>query len=122
MEFARSQNASVYLLPGTVDFKKMASVCRPAPGTFDDITVRAAFLGVNGISPSSGIAMLSPEEAAVTVMVDSSKFHSQAIFRIAHLDKVTRIITDAGIDQGIREELEKLHVELLVASPEDASP
>jgi DeoR/GlpR family transcriptional regulator of sugar metabolism len=77
--------------------------------------------------------MLSQEEAAmnrafieaaqtVTVIVDSSKFHSQAIFRIAHLDKVTRIITDAGIDQGIRAELEKLHVELLVASPDDASP
>ncbi|HQS31289.1 MAG: DeoR family transcriptional regulator [Polaromonas sp. 39-63-203] len=133
MEFARSQNASVYLLPGTVDFKKMASVSRPAPGAFDDITVRAAFLGVNGISPSGGISMLSPEEAAmnrafieaaqtVTVLVDSSKFNSQAIFRIAHLDKVTRIITDVGIDQGIREKLEKLSVEVLVASPDDASP
>lgn len=129
MEFARSRNASVYLLPGTVDFKKMATVCRPAPGTFDDITVRAAFLGVNGISPSGGISMLSPEEAAmnrafieaaqtVTVMVDSSKFHAQAIFRVAHLDKVTRIITDAGIDPGIRESLENLNVEVIITSPE----
>ena len=133
MEFARSQNASVYLLPGTVDFKKMATVCRPSPGTFDDITVRAAFLGVNGISPSAGIAMLSPEEAAmnrafieaaqtVTIIVDSSKFHSQAIFRIAHLDKVTRIITDSGIDLDMREELERLNVEVLIASPDEASP
>jgi len=132
MELARSRNASVYLLPGIVDFKKMASVCRPAPETFDDISVRAAFLGVHGISPSGGIAMLSPEEAAmnrafinaaqtVNVMVDSSKFRSQAIFRIAQLDKVTRVITDDGIDQGIRQELEKLGVEVLVASPEDAS-
>lgn len=74
--------------------------------------------------------MLSPEEAAmnrafidaaqtVNVMVDSSKFSSQAIFRIAHLDKVTRVITDDGIQKDTRHELEKLGVEVLVASPED---
>jgi DeoR/GlpR family transcriptional regulator of sugar metabolism len=132
MEFARSQNASVYLLPGSVDFKKMASVSRPAPGAFDDISVRAAFLGVHGISPVSGIGMLSPEEAAmnrafidaaqtVNVIVDSSKFRSQAIFRIARLDKVTRIITDAGIDPATRQEIEKMGVEVLVAAPEDSA-
>jgi DeoR/GlpR family transcriptional regulator of sugar metabolism len=132
MEFARSRNASVYLLPGTVDFKKMASVSRPAPGALEDISVRAAFLGVHGISPAGGIAMLSPEEAAmnrafidaaqtVNVIVDSSKFSSQAIFRIAQLDRVTRVITDDGIDQTTRQGLEKLGVEVLVARPEDAS-
>lgn len=132
MEFARSQNASVYLLPGTVDFKKMASVSRPAPGAIDDISVRAAFLGVHGISVAGGIGMLSPEEAAmnrafidaaqtVNVIVGSSKFRSQAVFRIAKLDKVTRVITDAGIDPGARRELESLGIEVLVASPEDAS-
>lgn len=131
MEFARSQNSSVYLLPGTVDFKKMASVSRPAPGAFEDISVRAAFLGVHGISPSGGIAMLSPEEAAmnrafidaaqtVNVIVDSSKFKSQAIFRIAQLDRVTRVITDAGIDPLTRQALEKLGIEVLTARPEDA--
>ncbi len=132
MELAQSRNASVYLLSGCVDFKKMTSVSRPAPGAFDDITVRAAFLGVHGISPSGGIAMLSPEEAAmnrafieaaqvVNVMVDSSKFRSQAIFRIAHLDKVTRVITDDGVDKSIRQEVEKLGIEVLVASPEDGA-
>lgn len=132
MEFAQSRNASVYLLPGSIDFKKMTSVSRPAPGAFDDITVRAAFLGVHGISPSGGIAMLSPEEAAmnrafidaaqvVNVMVDSSKFRSHAIFRITHLDKVTRVITDDGIDKNARQEIEKLGVEVLVASSEDGA-
>lgn len=131
MEFARSQSAFVYLLPGMVDFKKMASVCRPTPGTFDDITVRAAFLGVHGISPDGGIAMLSPEEAAmnrafidaaqsVNVMVDSSKFRSQAIFRIAHLDRVDRVITDDRIDAATRQALERAGVEVLVAARDDS--
>ena len=102
----------------------------PAPGAFDNITVRAAFLGVHGISPIAGIGMLSPEEAGmnrafieaaqiVNVIVDSSKFHSQAIFRIAQLDKVTRIITDEGVSDSIRTQLEQIGVEVMVASVEE---
>lgn len=132
MEFARSQNAAVYLLPGMVDFKKMASVSRPTPGTFDDISVRAAFLGVHGISPAGGIGMLSPEEAAmnrafidaaqtVNVLVDSSKFNSQAIFRICEMNRVTRVVTDTGITPAVRQALESQGVEVLLASPEEAA-
>lgn len=131
MEFARSQNAAVYLLPGMVDFRKMTSVSRPAPGSFDDITVRAAFLGVHGISPA-GIGMLSPEEAAmnrafieaaqtVNVLVDSSKFNSQAIFRICEMNRVTRVVTDTGIAPATRQALEALGIEVLLASPEEAA-
>lgn len=131
MEFARSQNAAVYLLPGMVDFRKMTSVSRPAPGSFDDITVRAAFLGVHGISPA-GIGMLSPEEAAmnrafieaaqtVNVLVDSSKFNSQAIFRICEMNRVTRVVTDTGIAPATRQALEALDIEVLLASPEEAA-
>jgi len=131
MEFARSQNAAVYLLPGMVDLRKMTSVSRPAPGSFDDITVRAAFLGVHGISPA-GIGMLSPEEAAmnrafieaaqtVNVLVDSSKFNSQAIFRICEMNRVTRVVTDTGIAPATRQALEALGIEVLLASPEEAA-
>ncbi|MBN4659133.1 DeoR/GlpR transcriptional regulator, partial [Escherichia coli] len=99
-----------------VDFRKMASVSRPAPGSLDDITVRAAFLGVHGISPA-GIGMLSPEEAAmnrafidaaqtVNVLVDSSKFNSQAIFRICEMNRVTRVVTDTGLAPEVRQALE----------------
>ncbi|MDD2545905.1 MAG: DeoR/GlpR family DNA-binding transcription regulator [Burkholderiaceae bacterium] len=130
MEFAHSGDASVYLLPGTVDFKKMTTVRRPEAGALDDITVRAAFLGVHGVSPTAGIGMLNAEDAAmnrafidaaqvVNVLVDSSKFQAQAMFRIAHLDKVHRIITDEGLDDGVRRELESRGVEVLVAPVED---
>lgn len=131
MELARSQNAAVYLLPGRVDFRKMCSVARPASGAFDDFSVRAAFLGVHGISPMGGIAMLSPEEAAmnrffidaaqsVNVIVDSSKFESQAMFRICGTNRVTRVITDSGVSAEVRCALEAQGVEVLVASPDEA--
>lgn len=129
MELAKSRNASVYLLQGNVDFHKMTTVSRPGPGSFDNITVRAAFLGVHGISTSGGIGMLSHEEAAmnrafvdaaqsVVILVDSSKFHAQAIFRITHLDKVTRVITDDKITDEDRSDLEARGIEVLVAAPD----
>lgn len=131
MELARSRNASVFVLPGNLDFRKMTSVTRPELSVFDDITVRAAFLGVHGISLVGGIGMLSSEEAAmnrafmeaaqvVNVLVDSSKFSAQAMFRIAHLDKVTRVITDDGLTDNMRMQLETLGVEVLVASVDDS--
>src|SRR5256885_15243468 len=69
---------------GTVDFQKMTSVGRLETGAFENITVRAAFLGVHGISASGGIGMLTPEEAvmnrafvdaaqSVNVLVDSDR-------------------------------------------------
>lgn len=74
--------------------------------------------------------MLSPDEAAmnrcfvdaaksVTVMVDSSKFSSQAIFRICEMKRVTRVITDSGVSDNDRNQLNGLGVEVLVASPDD---
>lgn len=74
--------------------------------------------------------MLNPEEAAmnrsfvdaaqaVNILVDSSKFHAQAIFRIAHLDKVTRVFTDDGISDETRLALETAGVEVSIARPEE---
>lgn len=128
-EFARSHNASVYMLPGMVDFRRMAAVSRPAHSDFDGISVRAAFLGVNGISVAGGLTMLTPEEAAmnrafveaaqvVTVLVDSSKFQSQAIFRVVQLNRVTRVITDWKIGEADLEGLRRQGVEVLVAEPD----
>lgn len=130
MELAKSRNATVHLLQGTVDFQKMTSVGRLETGAFEDITVRAAFLGVHGISATGGIGMLTPEESAmnrafvdaaqsVNVLVDSSKFKAQAIFRITHLDKVARVFTDDGISDEVRRSLEQAGVEVLIAHAEE---
>ena len=56
---------------------------------------------------------------SVNVLVDSSKFKAQAIFRITHLDKVARVFTDDGITDEVRHSLEKAGVEVLVAHAEE---
>lgn len=130
MELASSQRASVFLLPGSVDFHKMASVMRPSPDLLGQITVRAAFLGVHAVSVNSGIGMLTAEEAAmnrafieaagdVTILVDSTKFRSQALFRIAHLDRINRIITDTGLPDDEADQIEKLGIAVIRAELED---
>lgn len=124
---SRSQNSSVYMLPGVLDFKKMTSVCRPDMSIFKDITVKTAFLGVHSVNLKTGIAMLSQEEAMmnrafidaaenVTVLIDSSKFSAQAIFKIAQMDRIDRIVTDHGITDDTKEQLLKLGVEVLIAT------
>ena len=131
MELGKSRNATVYLLPGIVDLRKMTSVSRPESGALENITVRAAFLGIHGISATSGISMLTPEEAAmnrafvdaaqtVNILVDSSKFQAQAMFRIAHLEKVTRVFTDDGISDEMHGALEKAGVQVSIANLDES--
>ena len=57
----------------------------------------------------------------VNVLVDSSKFNSQAIFRICEMNRVTRVVTDTGIAPATRQALEALGIEVLLASPEEVA-
>jgi DeoR/GlpR family transcriptional regulator of sugar metabolism len=48
------------------------------------------------------------------VLVDSSKFASNFIYRVAPLSDVDRIITDSKIESGIRRALEQAGPELII--------
>lgn len=124
-EFGTNKSAQVYLIGGIVDHAKMATVGQTAEESLRDIRVPRAFLGVSGISVDEGLAMYNQQEAQinrtfigcareVTVLVDSSKFTSQAMYRIAPLAEVHRIITDAGILDADRSRIEDLGIELIV--------
>ena len=90
----------------------------------ENIHVTKAFLGVAGVSLEHGLLMYSPAQARinaafvrsanhVTVLVDSSKFASNFIYRVAPLSDVDRIITDSKIESGIRRALEQAGPELI---------
>lgn len=126
-EFEGNRSAELYLIGGIVDFSKMATTGPAAEQAMNDIRVPRAFLGLSGISIADGAAMYNPEEARinrifmesareVTVVVDSSKFESQAIYRVAPLSSVHRIITDSGISSTNRAAIERMGIELIVAS------
>ncbi len=52
----------------------------------------------------------------INVLVDSSKFHKIATFRVAPLRAAARIYTDAGVSKGIREKLQAAGVPLIIAA------
>jgi DeoR/GlpR family transcriptional regulator of sugar metabolism len=126
-EFEPNRSAQVYLIGGLVDFSKMATTGRSAEQAMSEIRVPRAFLGLSGISVADGVAMYNPEEARInrifiesvketTVLVDSTKFDSEALYRVAPLSSVHRIITDSGISKDNRVAIERMGIELIVAS------
>jgi DeoR/GlpR family transcriptional regulator of sugar metabolism len=125
-ELAHCPAAHVLLIGGETDFKKLGTVGPLAEEMIREIHVSKAFLGVSGISLDHGLLMHSPAEARinacfaraadeVTVVVDSSKFEANFIYRVAHLGDIHRLITDGKIKADARRCLAQARVELVIA-------
>lgn len=124
-ELGRSYEASVHMLPGQVDFRKMGVVEWPLPSRLDQMRVRAAFLGVHALSTTHGIAMNARSDALlnkafmgmaseVTVLADASKFKAHAIFHLCAISHVQRIITDDRIEPQTLDALHSSGTEVIV--------
>lgn len=86
------------------------------------------FIGVDGISPKYGLttpileeaevarAMIERTRGEVIVVADHTKFGVVSNYLTAPLDKVDRIITDAGFNEDYRSDLEILGIEITVAA------
>jgi DeoR family fructose operon transcriptional repressor len=98
-----------------------------ATATLRTVTATRAFIGVEGVSPRSGLTTPTAAEAEVArlmiertrgevaVVADHSKLGTVADFTVAELDRVGRLVVDAGIGDDYRRELADLGVELLIA-------
>jgi DeoR family transcriptional regulator of aga operon len=84
------------------------------------------FLGVDGLDLQFGVTTHNEAEASlnrkmverakrIVVLTDASKFGRVSLHRIAQLDRVHTVITDAGISHEYRDGLQKLGVEVLIA-------
>jgi len=51
------------------------------------------------------------------VLTDASKFGRVSLHRIARLDQIHPVITDAGISPEQREGLQRLGIEVIIAEP-----
>jgi len=86
-----------------------------------------AFVGVEGLSLRSGLttptapeaevarAMIEQTRGDVIVVADSTKVGTIADFSIAPLRSVAALVTDAGVDDGYRRELESAGMRVIVA-------
>jgi DeoR family fructose operon transcriptional repressor len=85
-----------------------------------------AFIGADGITMKDGL-MTTDEFTSkidedmidrsdqVILLADSSKFDSPSFVSYATLDAVNVIVTDSGLDTGLRKEYEKLGIKIIIA-------
>ena len=93
---------------------------------FEQITCSKLFLGVDGIDLEFGITTTDVREADLNkemmriaqkciVLADSSKFRRRGFSKIANIEEVDIIITDAGIPDSIARRIEEMGIELIIA-------
>ena len=116
----------LHLLPGRVRATTQAAVGAETVTALGRIRADTVFLGTNGLSREHGLSTPDADEAAtksalvtsarrVVVLADSSKLGTDSAIRFATLEQVDCLVTDAGISDEDRDELESLGVEVVVA-------
>lgn len=131
---AADRDVELLLVGG--DYRPPSNSC---VGTFAcDILRRVfatkAFIGVEGVSRRSGLTSPAAEEAEivrlmieqtrgeVSVVADHTKLGTVADFAVAPIESVTRLVTDAGIDDGYRVDLREMGLEVVVADERVGAP
>lgn len=125
LELGRNPTCAAYMLPGPVEKRKMATLFDIEAPELVNLRAPSAFLGVVAVNPTDGPLMLTSQEAAMTrvlvdsasettLLVDSSKFQSNAMYRVVPMSRIQRVITDDGICAADRQCIEAAGVELIV--------
>jgi len=126
MELAPSDTAQVIVTGGTLRARSYELVGHIADRTLGEFHLDLAILGVDGIDIERGVSTYTIAEAhaaalyisqaeRVWVVADNSKAGKIAPALIAPLSKVHRLITDPGIDPGLRSRLEAAGLEVIIA-------
>ena len=123
---AGSPSVDLHLLPGKVRPTTHAAVGEETVAALSRLRADVAFVGTNGISAGHGLSTPDHAEAAakramvdgahtVVVLVDSSKIGQEHMVRFADLADIDVVVTDAGIEDADRAELEAQDVEVVIA-------
>lgn len=126
MDFANRSSVKLIVTSGYLLERSFALVGPFAECILDQIHINKLFLGATGVSIERGVTTLDLLEASmykamirsveeVIVVADHTKFGLISLAPILPLEKVTRLITDSGVDSGILQELESTGVEICVA-------
>ena len=119
-------NVKVLLLGGEM-YKNSLSV----RGSYTEaglvnVSCSKLFIGCDGINLETGVTCATIEEARLTtammkassktvILADSSKFGRRGFGKIGNIEDFDIIITDSGIPDNMREKIEDLGVQILIA-------
>jgi DeoR family fructose operon transcriptional repressor len=127
---AQAADFELILLGGTFRPRANSVAGRFAAEALRQVYATKAFIGVDGISlrfgcttPNSAEAeiarlMIERTRGEVVVVADHSKWGVVSNYAIAPLDRIDRLVTDAGLDPDARAELAAQSVQVLVAEAE----
>lgn len=119
-------DVELHLLGGRVRPTTRAAVGPRTVGVLADLRVDVAFIGTNGLSLTHGLSTPDPDEAAVktamiraarrvVVLADSTKLGRESMVRFGSLESIDALVTDAGIDEDLRRELESHDIDVVIA-------
>ena len=123
---ASHPRVELHLLPGRVRTTTQAAVGADTVAALGRLRADTVFLGTNALSLDHGLSTPDSDEAAtksamvasarrVVVLADSSKLGTDAAIRFATLEQVDCLVTDEGITDEDRDDLESLGIEVVVA-------
>ncbi len=123
----KESEMNVVLLGGIFQHQSECVVGTLAQMGLNTINFTKAFLGVDGISLENGITgsdMLRTEISSevvkkspqVFILSDSKKIGKTAMSKICNLSDVDYLITDSGIPEGVKEQLEKTGMTVIIAN------
>jgi DeoR family galactitol utilization operon repressor len=123
----------VMLPGGTVRYQSMSLTGALVGETLAGMHFDTFYLGADAIDPTFGLSTYNEDEARqnaamirlagrVVVLADSSKFRAPALHRIAGLDAIAAIVTDAGLPDSVGEQLTGAGIRLIRAAPVGSRP
>ena len=125
-ELANAPGVKVLMTGGLLRKQSLSLQGSQAEASLNTYSFDTLFLGVDGLDLQFGLTTHHEAEARlnhrmverarrVVVLIDASKFGHVSLHRIARLDQVHTIITDASIDAEYLEGLQKLGIEVIIA-------
>ncbi|QQS00798.1 MAG: DeoR/GlpR transcriptional regulator [Austwickia sp.] len=123
---ARRPDISLYVLGGRVRSRTQATIGTWGLEPLRDVHIDVAFIGTNGVSLDAGLTTPDQAEAAikramiaaaaqVVVLADSSKIGAAHFAKFGSLAEVDVLITDAGTDADVLDEIRAAGPEVVLA-------
>lgn len=120
------EHVKVFLLGGEMYKNSFSTRGAVAESCLANVSCSKLFIGVDGIDPASGITCSNLEEARLNsammkvasqtvVLADSSKFGCRGFGKICNLEDIDIIITDAGVSEQFKAQMEEAGVQVIIA-------
>ncbi len=124
-KLSETKGVSVMQVGGMIYSNTLSVTGEDAIKTLSNVYCHKMFFGADGFDPEYGMTCGSMEEAEITrqmmkssrqciMLCDSSKLGKKGFARISGMDEVDVLITDSGLPEKTKEDLEALGVKVLL--------